>query len=248
MVCIQDRNFAKMYWDLLPECDYDFNLLAFISYIIDVYDLLDVRQFNGEEYRRLSNSFIQNRVDWSDSTIDRYINRADELGIISRITDRETVFKKNSKARFIKLNVSIIGSSVGSSVGSKRTINHTNQINQTNNSEDTSPSSPLMDKNPKDSNIYSKGPEPTYPQTAEELRNRAITKKSTWDESFDYDYFFNYYEASDWKDKGGNPINLMQTLTKWIKGNKEQVKIKKNNPKHQAEPKVDYNNYRREKI
>ena len=104
---IRDYKYMKVYWELLPYVEYDIKALLLICYIIDVYKTLDERFIvNGEEYRRLSDSYIQERLDMSSPTIRKLLDFLEKKGLI-KIHKTNMGGYKNTSARYIELMVEI---------------------------------------------------------------------------------------------------------------------------------------------
>lgn len=62
------------------------------------------------------------------------------------------------------------------------------------------------------------------PPTLSELRSYCYENNM---EDFDYEYFYNYYEATEWIDKNGNQIkNWKNKLRNWYKRDEEKGRLK----------------------
>lgn len=105
MIEIMDNNYGKLYYSLLDYVDYNPVLLLVLSYLIDVFPYLrDFRTINGEVYKRLADSFMQERLNFTSPTIRKYLNQLEEKGLIS-------IYKENympNGIRFYKVNVKIL--------------------------------------------------------------------------------------------------------------------------------------------
>lgn len=101
------RGYFKMHWELFDLLNGDLTLVAFMEYLLAVYKKLrEVYIINGEEYRRLSNSFIRERIDLCDATIAKYLDKLQSINLIKV----EHFGTKLNGTRYIKLNCEIIKS------------------------------------------------------------------------------------------------------------------------------------------
>jgi hypothetical protein len=236
MITIKNERFAKMYWELLAYCEMDFNLLAFITYIIDVYPILkDTKTIDGKEYKMLSNTIIMDKVSWSDSTIDRYIQKLKELGLIDI---QNAMFKKGgkvSKHRWIHINVEIegsnigsdigsyigsdigsyigsdIGSYIGSDIGSKRTLKQNNRISDQYTNIESNTKKEEIDRRieeiKRDNNV------PLLEEVTKFIRE---DMKCNWKTEEDIIDFYNTTLFRGWKKASGAPITEWHAYFKWF--------------------------------
>jgi hypothetical protein len=252
---IENRNFAKMYWDLLPECNMDFNLLAFLSYIIDVYDMpKQTKVFDGKEYKWFADEFINYRVDYSRSTIQRYLNKLQESGLINIIIDQNA---KNHKARYIHLNViidstndseydSTYDSEYDSTYGSKRIIKHTNISSKKHNNNKSDPTI-------SSSNIIPEGNKDIYKGQGRRVRlgapyGHAKFTDQEWEDlkkDFPTDYLERVRQIDEYCEQTGKTYNnYLITIRKWDQNAKEKNK----KPKSVSELKISADEWKKEEI
>ena len=127
----------KVYWNLYPLVDFDFNALLLICYIIDVYGVLKEKTvINGEEYRRLSDSFIGERLEMSSPTIRKTLTLLQNKNLIKIAVTRGN---EKGQSRYIQLLVGIneninenISENINENINEKickKTDKHTKQNN-----------------------------------------------------------------------------------------------------------------------
>lgn len=109
-----DAGYFKVYWDLFNDENLDTNSIVLFSYITSVYDILKETHTDkdtGTIYKRLSNSFIQERLfDFSDYIIRESLKKLEAAKLIEckelRMgNDRANHNRKGNINRYIKLLV-----------------------------------------------------------------------------------------------------------------------------------------------
>lgn len=183
-----NKGYFKMHWELLNGLELNWQEAFFLEYLIEVYPLLKEKVIiDGVEYRRLSDSFIQERIDVSKPTIINWLNDLEKYDYI-----KVKHIKHNKGARFVNLNVEIanysedcINDNINDSINECINDSINNRINdRIKNSYTKEPRETIELDEPKDI-CYSGSNEPPTAQPYQALNEipNGVLKKSN-DDSF----------------------------------------------------------------
>lgn len=165
---------------------------------------------NKEGYCWATNSYFANLYNVTTRTISKMINQLKEYGYINVVMVYEPGTKQ-IKQRQIWLNNSIPMENNFHTPMERKFQDNITSVNITTTIDGIeSPPTPVLVK--EKNNLYNGNQQTTNnPPSKEDVLSYGKTVGST----IDLDYFFNYYSASDWKDKGGNLVNWKQKLIQW---------------------------------
>lgn len=120
----EDIPFVKLYNEFLIAMPTEQAVM--LSYLLNLTGNPHIRVDNYN-YMRLSSSYIQERIKWSEPTIRKRLNELMEAGFIDIQHRDETEFGKKISARWIKLNYSKVHSLLGTTFTSETTSEATNE-------------------------------------------------------------------------------------------------------------------------
>lgn len=80
---LESGKWCKVYFELLDDDNLDYQAVFMLGYLTSVYNILkDKTNNDGKEYKRLSDSFIQEKINMSSPTIKKYLTQLEEQGYI----------------------------------------------------------------------------------------------------------------------------------------------------------------------